>query len=402
MKYIFCSFMFDDVEENVKNSKSPNSVSGHKFQMNMLNGLAENGCDIKVINTPRIRRYPDYKKIIFRKRPFYTEKDKNAISVGFINLKGLNYLTQIHSIYKELRIELSKAGNEKVVLLIFNTYPAQMLAIRCIKKKYKNVSICNVIGDIYGQYGLTTENNLHGKLLEIVHNKLDEMASGCDAFGLATRDMATALGVQDKPYVVIEGMYEVKSISLISEKQLSGHKRVFYAGALNKEYDIDHMLRAFSLIKDPSYEFILAGSGDAIASVRAAASTDYRIKYLGFITPKEVENYQCSSCVLINPRTSEHQYVKYSFASKTLECLASGVPYVAHKLPCNPEEYSSYIIYPDDESDQALADAIQKVSNMSLNDRIEIGKRNREFIKQYKNPKFQMSRLNQMLQSIWD
>lgn len=38
MKIIFCSTMFTEIDENIKNSKSPNSVSGHKYQFNIIKG----------------------------------------------------------------------------------------------------------------------------------------------------------------------------------------------------------------------------------------------------------------------------------------------------------------------------------------------------------------------------
>ncbi len=399
MKYIFCSFMFDDVEENVKNSKSPNSVSGHKFQMNMLNGLADNDCDISVVNVPRIRRYPDYKKILFKRKAFKTKYNLEAVSVGFVNIQLINYITQIVAVYGELKKIIARYRDEKIVLMVYNTYPAPIIAMRRIKKKYDNVIICDVIGDIYGKYGLTPEKTLHGKLLDLVHKKMDQMSSECDVFALATENMADALRVTDKPHIVLEGMYDVKN-EVLPLKSEDGKKRVFYAGALCEEYGIGHMLRAFALIKDTNYEFLIAGSGTAVKQVEKASRKDPRIRFLGFITPKEVETIQSSATVLVNPRTSEHEYVKYSFASKNLECLASGIPYVAHNLPCNPKEYGEYVFYPKDESDKALAETIQSVCEMDTEERIRRGADAREFIKQNKNPKAQMSRLDGLLRSM--
>ena len=399
MKYYFCSFMFDDVEENVKNSISPNSVSGHKFQSYMLQGLAENNCDISVINTPRIRRYPDYKKLLLRRTKFQNDVGvKDAISIGFINVLGLNYMSQIHNIFKELKKAIKKNQHEKIVLLVYNTYPAPTIAMRRIKKRFHNVILCNVIGDIYGKYGLKDDNSIHGKLIERVHNKMDKMASDCDAFALATESMADALMVSQKPHVVIEGMYDVKASSRLQKEDQK--KTVFYAGALLNEYGITHMLRAFTLIEDPSFEFLIAGNGDAVEDVKRCAAKDERIKYLGFLTPQEVSHYQANATVLVNPRTSEHKYVKYSFASKNLEYLSSGVPYIAHDLPCNPPEYSRYIVYPDDETDEALARKIEEVCRLSSTERASIGKRNMEFILHNKNPKVQMGKLDSMLRRI--
>ena len=90
--------------------------------------------------------------------------------------------------------------------------------------------------------------------------------------------------------------------------------------------------------------------------------------------------------VLVSPRKSNHVFVKYSFPSKTMECLASGKPYIAHKLPCEPEEYGMFIQYPDDESDEALGKKIEEICDASDEERETIGEKGREFIIKEKNP----------------
>lgn len=398
MKYIFCSFMFDDVEENVKNSRSPNSVSGHKFQENMLKGLLDNNCDVYVINTPRIRRYPDYKKIFFKRKDMYLGFSQ-GLDIGFVNLYGINYLSQVINTYTEINKIIKKSPSEKYVLIVYNTYLAQTIAVQMIKKKYPNVTLCNVIGDIYGKYGLSTGDSLHGRLLDRVHTWMDKMATHFDVYGFATKEMASALDVANKPFAVIEGMYNVNPVRGESSNN-SSQKTIFYAGAILKEYGIEHLLKAFELIKDDSYRLIIAGGGDAVDVVKQYAKNDNRILYVGFIPPSEVESYQQSATVLVNPRINNQEYVKYSFASKNLECLASGIPYIAHDLPCNPIEYSHYIQYPENETDAALANKITQVCALEEEERVALGERGRSFIINYKNPKTQMKKIIDIIENI--
>lgn len=399
MRYIFCSFMFDDPEENIRNSKNPNAVSGHKFQAEMLRGLIQNGCHVDAVNVPRVRRYPDYHQIVFHKKDFSLDGIKRGISVGFINLMGLNYLTQINRVEKLLDEYLQNGTDEKTVLLVYNTYPAPTYAMRRIKKKYPNVLLCDAIGDIYGQYGLSVSKSLHGRLINLVHEKMDKMASECDAFVLATAEMSKALEIEKKPFVVVEGMYSIDTA--VRQNSVSKKRNtIFYAGSLLSEYGIGHLLRAFSLIQDPSYQLVIAGGGENQDEVECAVEKDSRIRFLGYITPQEVAKNQQAATVLVNPRTSEHEYVKYSFASKNLECLASGVPYIAHSLPCDPPEYGKYVCYPKDESDQALADKIMEVCSLPEDEWRSIGEKARQFIATEKNPQRQMMKLDAMLQSI--
>lgn len=218
-----------------------------------------------------------------------------------------------------------------------------------------------MIGDIYGQYGLSTAKNMYGRAVEFLHRKMDRMASECDTFGLATRNMAEALPGDRQD--------ETKE------------KTIFYAGALLNEYGIDHLLNAFALIDDPTYRLVIAGGGDVAREVEQAAGADSRINYLGFITPTEVQAEQNMATVLVNPRQSGREHVKYSFASKNLECLASGVPYIAHDLPCNQLEYADCILYLENETDEAFAEKIREVCSLNNEERRAIGERAYNFIR---------------------
>ena len=45
----------------------------------------------------------------------------------------------------------------------------------------------------------------------------------------------------------------------------------------------------------------------------------------------------------MNPRSADAEYTKYSFPSKTIEYLATGVPVVMNRLPGIPEEYEYFV-----------------------------------------------------------
>ena len=113
MKIIFCSMMFADADENIRKSKKPNTVSGHKYQENLLRGLLDNECEVTVINTPRIRKYPDYKKILIKADAFYLDKNVIGKNIGFINLFVINYITQYIHICRELEKTINKFKKEK-------------------------------------------------------------------------------------------------------------------------------------------------------------------------------------------------------------------------------------------------------------------------------------------------
>lgn len=396
MKYIFCGLMYPKIEEDLKKMKTPPPVSGHKFQVNMLTGLIENKQEVYVLNIPKYRYFPHYKKIFVKSGEFVSVKDAHGRNLGYINLPIINYISQFYSLKKALKRYLKICPDEQVVLITFNYYLPRSAAMSYIKKKNKNVRICMSIGDFHGINGMRSSNRyrgIKGRILSALEKRADELMTSCDSFAFLTKYMASELGVEHKPHVVVEGMFTNTEASIGMESADENEKIIFYAGAVELQYGITHLLDSFEMIKGEEFKLLIAGGGDAVETVKEYAARDGRIKYLGFITPKEVTIYQHKATVLINPRTSEHEYTRFSFPSKNMECLASGKPYIAHNLICNPPEYREYIQYPADESDGALADKIIKICNMSPEERNLIGERARNFILSEKNPKKQMEKV---------
>ena len=131
------------------------------------------------------------------------------------------------------------------------------------------------------------------------------------------------------------------------------------------------------------------------------AQKDPRIEYLGFIPPREVDLRQKRATVLVSARTSEHTFVKYSFPSKTMEGLASGKPYIAHRLPCDPQEYADYILYAE-ESDEALRDKMVQICQLPREERDAISQKARAFVLREKNPGIMSKRIVDMWKQVLD
>jgi glycosyltransferase involved in cell wall biosynthesis len=83
-----------------------------------------------------------------------------------------------------------------------------------------------------------------------------------------------------------------------------------------------------------------------------------------------------------------------------MEYLASGVPVVAYKLDGIPDEYDPYLNYVPDNSVEALAETIQKIINMSAEDRKEIGRRGQKFVLEEKSAQKQTKRILDLINGI--
>ncbi len=388
MKYIFCSMMFDDVELDIKKSIEPNAISGHKFQENILRGLVQNDVDVYVLNTPRVRHYPDYPEKRLLSRDFNYEGRSIGKSIGFNNRFLVAYFSQLRNLRRELKKVVEKNKNEQIVLLTFNSYLIQSINMLWIRKNRKNVILCDIIGDLHGKYGLLRDNaSIKERLVDIYGQIEDRLARKFNLFVFLSKYMAEAIPCKGNQYTVVEGIYN-SNIGTISyeESPEEPYRVLLYAGSLDLEYDIEHLLNAFTITDNDGFRLYIAGNGNGITIVKNAEKIDSRIKYLGMLSPDTLLKYQLEATALVSPRKNNHRYVKYSFPSKTMECLALGKPYIAHKLDSEPKEYANYIQYAE-ETDEGLAAKIQEVLMMSAEERNKIGDRSRDFMLNEKNAK---------------
>lgn len=404
MNIAYCSLLLPEEKKLSERAKERLSgISLHKFTRAIIQGLdANSGHPVDVFNIINTLNYPKFPDLIFKTEKWSHAEGANDWHIGYINLFGIKYITQASGLYRKLCKWVKSKGNEPCVICVHHIYYPAMLAACKVKRKFGDrVKICLITGDMNGQYGLTAqfEMNLKQRLTHYLENRVDEMATQFDCFVFATKHMAEAFGVADKPFAVVECAYaEPAYYAQLPEEPEGEEKIIFYAGALRREYGIEHLLRAFSMIEDKNYRLWLAGGGNAEPLIREYVQKDPRIEFLGFITPQEVDIRQKKSTVLISARTTELAFVKYSFPSKTMEGLASGKPYIAHKLPCDPPEYGDYILYADNESDEALRNKIVEICELPKEQRDAIGLRAREFVLREKNPKEMAKRIL----SLWN
>ncbi len=400
MKIAYCSLLLPEEKRLAERAKKRlPGISLHKFTRAVINGIDENLPEpVTVFNIINTHNYPNFPDITFPTEAWSHVPGAQDWHIGYINLFGIKYITQANNLFKKLDAWRAAQGDEHCVICVHHIfYPAMQAAVNMKKKYGSRVTICLITGDMTGKFGLASQHkpSLKQKLTGNLEQKIDALAKAFDCYVFATKDMAEAFGVAHKPFTVVECAYLAPPYDgqSVYPEDLD-HKTLFYAGALREEYGIPHLLRAFSMIEDPTYRLQLAGDGNVADMVRQYAQKDPRIEYLGFITPQQVDMYQQKATAQISPRIAgNYEFVKYSFPSKTMECLTSGKPYIAHKLPCDPPEYAAHIQYAADESDEALRDKILEICQLPLEERTRIGQASREFILKEKNPKAMTTRI---------
>ena len=168
---------------------------------------------------------------------------------------------------------------------------------------------------------------------------------------------------------------------------------IAYTGVVDRQFGLGQLVDAFQLLKTPGAELLIAGSGPMEPELREFARKHPAFHYYGGVTPQKAAEIRAGASVVVNPRTSEMRFTRYSFPSKTLEYLVSGKTVVAHMLPGIPEEYRPYLIVPEREEADALAAALDTALALSPEAVAERAEAARNFVRQYKTCRPQGDRI---------
>ncbi len=390
-------------ESEIKNKmKTGMQDAANALQWNIIDGLeANNFGQMKIINYLPVDAYPKgYTDKFIEGFEFqHTEKYKaDDINVKCCNIFGVKRF--INSIYfkKHIKSWAKTDNGKKKVILSYTANTLFLSLVKLAKKFNKNIIAGCIIADI-PQY--VTANKVKGikKLYHMYQvKKCSSLYKYVDNFVLLTEQMAQKLDIK-VPYIVIEGIATTDEISVdnVNIDMLKNDRYILYSGTLNYKFGIRVLLDAFEKIADNNLKLVICGFGEAEKLIREKQKRDNRIVFLGRVDRAEVLALQKSATVLVNPRQNNEEFTKYSFPSKNLEYMSSGVPLVAYKLDGIPDEYDDFIIYPSDNSSDELAKEIIKICNMSDDERIASGLKAKTFVIQNKNKVKQAQKIIELI-----
>ena len=399
-EFVLLSFMIPHelIGEVRKNSINNMPDAANALEHNLMYGFSANLLTPpKVINTLPIGSYPQYyKKAFVKKTVFQLCGRKDHENIGFCNIKFLrNYFIE-RSVYRRLK-SYCKMKNGEIVLCVYSASAELLKAAKKIKKQFPNTIVCDVIADLPGMTNLSSNKSV--VLQKYIESKARKslMRLNCvDCFVLLTKHMVDYLHIE-KPYCIVEGIVSETQNFEIKD---SVEKTILYTGTLHKRFGVMNLVEAFSKISDQEYRLVICGIGDSEQEIRVAASKDSRIQFLGQLPREEVLELQKKATVLVNPRQNNEEFTKYSFPSKTMEYLSSGIPVVAYKLDDIPDEYDQYIQYVEDDSIDTFKNKLVEVCELPFKERLMIGCKARDFVLTNKGSVLQTSKIVEMINNL--
>ena len=393
MKYGFLTMLIPKDQESTVRQLSRHNMqdAANALQWNLFEGFQENlDADVRLFNVLPVGSFPQYyRKAFIPAGSFATQYNQDNRNIGFCNVKLLRKYLQPGKIYQELKNWCLEDDEEKT-LFVYTVCAPFMQAVSRIKRECLKLKVCAIIADLPEMSSLSSRKSLLQKIFaKNQANKAYDNINCVDAFVLLTKQMADYMGIQ-KPWMVMEG---IASSTTPCSFRKTDKKTILYTGTLHKRFGVLSLIEAFRQISGEEYRLVVCGVGDSEQQIHEHAKQDTRIVFMGQVTRETALQLQQEATVLVNPRQNNEGFTKYSFPSKTMEYLASGVPVVAYKLDGIPDEYDSYINYVTDDSAESLARKLVEICDLDEETRRALGRQGTEFVLKNKNARAQTRRI---------
>ena len=235
----------------------------------------------------------------------------------------------------------------------------------------------------------------HGFLKKLLYRVYNRQASRCmeklDRHIVLTEAMSCVAG--KKPWLLLDCIVDETMLQgLTPENHGDGLPHVLYAGKLHQEFGLDVLSQAIPLVRHPCV-FDIYGDGNFVGELSKLADSRENVRLHGIVPLRHVLEAELGASVLINPRTSEGEFTKYSFPSKTAEYMLAGVSVVMFRLPGISETYEDYICFAQEETPESFAEKLDELLSLSDECRRQRGAAAKQYVTANKNNCFQAGRV---------
>ena len=403
MNVLMLSLMYpEDTKDQVaRDAKDKLQNQINSYQRAFVEGIRANlqdGEGMEIVNALPVGVFPlRYRRAVI---PSGWHDGHAVYELGCFNLPGIKQRGRARRAARQLAGWCSRDPSNRVVLL-YTMYLPYLEAVARVRRRYSDLKACVIVTDLPNELGLASGRKGLLKRIEYARGRRSmALCRSMDAFVLLTRPMADALGVHDKPFLVIEGLIQRGEEPAHPAEQAdpSARPAVLYSGTLEPDLGVAELLEAFAGM--PEYDLWICGQGSMDAAVAQAAENHANIRFFGFVSHERALELQAHASLLINPRSPRGVFTRYSFPSKTLEYMRSGKPVACYRLEGIPKEYDPYLRYIEGEGADAIRRAVRAVLALSHQERRSLGERARAFVIAHKTPEVQCRRLVTFLRGL--
>ncbi len=384
--------------EHLKTNYKNNSIRGYQFasqnlQESLIDGFIQNGVRVKVLTIPSLSSFPrSYRKPIVNNASFYFGSQVIGDSLGYINLPLNRILLRNPCQY--VRKWYENTSGEKVIFVYGMHKQIMKIALEA-KKQYRDIKLSIIVPDLPQYFGWN-KYLLFLKQDRKAIKELNFLINDFEYVVVLSQYMLEKLNLSNNcKSIVMEGIFspEEKVANVSKDKNIA----ILYTGNISRRYGIEQLLNAFKKINNPNFRLWIRGNGDMLGAIKERMASDNRIVLIPPMSKKELLELQKKATLLVNPTSTNQDFTRFFFPSKTMDYLASGTPTLMYKLHCIPEEYNDYLFFFTGETDDSMAKDIISVSSISPSILQECGEKSMNFILKEKNSKFQVSKIIHLL-----
>lgn len=367
-----------------------------KFHHLVLSGLR--ACSDATIDV--VSFYPVNRNIGFKMK--HDDEEENGVHYvypGYINLPIFHHIIKLWKTFFFLK-RYRKA--DSIIICNIMNYD-ECLAALLFRLFYK-IRVCAITADVPGiTSGAVSVKSPKWKY--ILHSMVDplykSMNNKYDAYLFLSEAMNNVVNTRNKPFIVVEGMSDLVMKDIRNSISQKYHKRtIMYVGGIHREYGIDLLVEAFHMLNNADVELHIYGKGNYEKELEKISEIDSRIKYFGTRPNYEVINKQIKAHILVNPRPTGADFVKYSFPSKIIEYMASGTPVLTTRIPSMPRDYYPFVYFFDIETKEGFFNSLTSILGLSDEELHNKGMAAKSFILSEKNYMIQAGKLFSFLQKL--
>ncbi len=365
MKIVYVTTALDkeDYKEFVKLWKKSPNPSNQNFHNKMIRSLAINN-QVEVIS---IRPFSG-RLCTVKKLEKGTKVDGN-ITWNYITIRKRK-VSRYLAVRSEYRKIFKKTPLDDAIILCDTINPLCISAATYIGKQH-DLPVIGVCTD--------SPSNITGTRKQYTIYLLNH-AYKCQGYITLIDGLNLLYNPNDKPYLTIEGIVENERNVKVN---LNIEKPYFYfGGSLLERYGVFNLIQAYEDLNNPNVDLYIAGHNGYPEDVKERIKDNPNIHFLGTIGVDEVLAYQAGAVAIINPRPYTEDLDRFSIPSKTLEALTSGVPTISIKNTKLQEIFKDEIVWVEDNEVSSLTAAMQKVLDMSPDERTAFASKGKEKVQE--------------------
>lgn len=381
-------------------------LQGHKHQWAMIRCIESGtGRPVELLTWPAIGDYPRHPALWLRGGRWSHREGAEDRWIFFINIFGLKPFTRFVGIfYHTLRWLVRHRHKESRAIFLYNAISAPLWAVILAKSIFA-VSTCVacILAD-YPSKDLPGEGWLYRGARRIDRWLQIRGLSQLNGIVSLSKWLAVDLA-PGVPYVVMEGVVsgatelETDARSTTAAIRTRDEFVVMYGGRLEESQGVRILLDAIDALGGEVTLWI-CGKGPLEGEVQRRIRLGSPVKYFGVMPNSEMLNLASLTDILVCPRMPDAWDTKYSFPSKLIEYMATGVAVVATKLSVIPEEYDPFVIWSPSPTSEGLRSAFEAAKAKRGPELKQFGVAAKEFVLDKKGEVAQGHRLRSFLASI--